>query len=725
MKKNNFILGNGELLVLKAPPKKNSGGKRQEVYTYEESAFRLHSQLEELLLYVNNLPNEATPQNKVIFSLYVHPAYIAKSHFPIEILKYISAQTVGSKPVEIVPSKQLPKQDKTDTNLFYILATKDNIKKLQDEIFSFEKTALRKDIQTIESLTPFYEEDKVKFSNSSMEDEYEIVLHASGNPEDNYIVRDLNTYSKSINNKLSNKFTNSIDGLTFIHAKMNKSLVNNLAKYTFIRAIRKSPKLRDISLNSFSSSSERREIKIDHSQIDDSINVAIFDGGFDEKSLMNKLVEYEDISSVSNDRYIPHGLGVTSAYLFGSIDKEKNLVPYSRVKNYKVLDDVCTTYELLDRIERVLKYEDIEFINLSIGPNQEIVDDDVHYWTALLDKYFSTGEYFACIAAGNTNSRVQVPSDCVNAMAIGAANDDEFIWEKAHYSSIGPGRVPGFIKPDGVAFGGDSRTGKMFKVLNGSNTIDENEGTSFSSPLVLRSAVGIRARYSKDLSPITLKSILIHHAEQNKVENQKSVGWGRFNLDIDDMMTCYDNQTKVIYQGKINVKEFYRAEIPFPDVSLTGMIKIKATFCFTSSTDAEHPPSYTNYGLVATFVPNDDKKAKKTDGTEGDSNKTSSFFTPSAMYTSEDELRRDTQKWETVLHSEQNKRASSLKNPYFEIKYNERENGADSNKKGELSYALIVTVESENGTNIYNDIFNKYKTKLTQVRPRAAIQTKI
>lgn len=716
MKKNNFILGKGELLVKKAPPKKFSGGPTSEVYTYEEAAERLKRQLNSLLDYIDDLPDQAKPQSKIIFSLFMHPQFIAKSYFPNSILKYFSATTVGSKPAQIKPEKQLGDKNKSNTNQFFILATEENIKMLTNTIEELEQKNHKQDIQRIERISAFTENEKTKFLDDD-NTEYEILLHASDKPEDSFILRELNTYSKSIENKISRIFIDSIDGLTFIHTKLNKDKLLDLAKYTFIRAIRKAPKIREISLNSVLPS-KSEELEFNDSYIDNSISVAIFDGGFKEESILTKYVDYENLSKVSNDRYIEHGIGVTSACLFGHING-KELTPYSRIKNYRVLDDDCSTYEILERIEGVLKYEDIEFINLSIGPNKEIEDDDVHYWTAKLDKYFSTGEYFACIAAGNNNSRVQVPSDCVNAMTIGSANDDGFIWNKAYYSNVGPGRVPGFIKPDGIAFGGDSKAGKMFKKFNADSKIDEAQGTSFASPSVLRSAIGIKSLYDKNLQPITLKGILIHHAEKIKSENQTTVGWGRFNLDVDDMMTCHDHQVKVIYQGKIAVKEYYRASIPFPDNLTSGDVNIKATFCFNSTTDAEHPPSYTNYGLVATFIPNSEKKTKTKNNEEG-SNATDPFFSPSKMYESESDLRTDSQKWETVLHSEKVKRISSLKDPYFEIKYHERENGADSNEKGELSYALIVTVESKSREDIYSYIQTKYP-QLVQVKSQVQV----
>src|SRR3546814_12403960 len=87
-------------------------------------------------------------------------------------------------------------------------------------------------------------------------------------------------------------------------------------------------------------------------------------------------------------------------------------------------------------------------------------DDEVHPWTALIDKHLATGKTFATIAVGNDGDkawpecRVQPPSDMVNAIAVGACDTTSDAWQRAPYSSHGPGRSPGLIKPDGVAFGG-------------------------------------------------------------------------------------------------------------------------------------------------------------------------------------------------------------------------------------------------------------------------------
>src|SRR5262249_8520554 len=143
-------------------------------------------------------------------------------------------------------------------------------------------------------------------------------------------------------------------------------------------------------------------------------------------------------------------------------------IPYAHVDHYRVLD--CNTggnpqedyYDVLLRIKDVLEQRQYDFIGLSIGPAQAIEDDDVHAWTAVLDPFFSTGSVLSACVVGNNGegdkkaglNRIQTPADCVNGFSVGACDSVDSGWRRAPYSSVGPGRTPGRVKPDAVAFGG-------------------------------------------------------------------------------------------------------------------------------------------------------------------------------------------------------------------------------------------------------------------------------
>ena len=86
-------------------------------------------------------------------------------------------------------------------------------------------------------------------------------------------------------------------------------------------------------------------------------------------------------------------------------------------------------------------------------------------------------------------------------------NDTETTWARAPYSAVGPGRSPGVVKPDLMAFGGDAA--KYFHVLSPGKkpTLAPQLGTSFASPYLLRNAVGIRAIMGDELTPLAIKAL--------------------------------------------------------------------------------------------------------------------------------------------------------------------------------------------------------------------------
>jgi hypothetical protein len=66
--------------------------------------------------------------------------------------------------------------------------------------------------------------------------------------------------------------------------------------------------------------------------------------------------------------------------------------------------DDLALYRTLDRIDQVLQENPHEFINLSVGPDLPIEDDEIHPWTALLDSWLADGKRLLTIAAGNNGN---------------------------------------------------------------------------------------------------------------------------------------------------------------------------------------------------------------------------------------------------------------------------------------------------------------------------------
>jgi hypothetical protein len=316
------------------------------------------------------------------------------------------------------------------------------------------------------------------------------------------------------------------------------------------------------------------------------------------------------------------------------------------------------------------------------------------------------------------NARVQVPSDCVNALAVGAANDTEPTWARAPYSAVGPGRSPGVVKPDLMAFGGDAA--KYFHVLSPGKkaTLAPQLGTSYASPYLLRSAVGVRAILGADLTPLAIKALLVHAADASR-HDKLDVGWGKVPEDLMEVITCPAGTARVVYQGELKPGKYLRATLPIPPDGLKGNIRLKATFCYASPTDPQDAAAYTRAGLEVVFRPSD-KKIK-----DGKANAETKGFFDMKKYATEEERRSDLGKWETVLHGGKGMRGSSLDNPVFDIHYNAREAGGRATGAEKIRYALIITVEAPKHADLYNDILRAYAKTLVPIQPQVSLPIRI
>jgi len=466
----------------------------------------------------------------------------------------------------------------------------------------------------------------------------------------------------------------------------------------------------------------------DEPPVSSDVRVAIFDGGVPENHPLTAWVIPHELPGMlpATEEYQSHGVSVSSAALFGHIDPRASIPrPYSYIDHYRVLDDEPgqnphELYEVLDRIEGVLSRQEYDFINLSLGPRLPIEDDDVHAWTAVLDDRLSRVSTLAMIAVGNDGEgdpilgldRVQVPSDCVNALAIGACDTPEGGWKRAPYSSKGPGRSPGLVKPDLVDFGGEFSRPFIVVAPDLEPSLTTTGGTSFAAPSVLRLGSGVRAHFGANLNHLAVRALLVHTCEESD-EDYTDVGWGRVARSLDDVILCDDDTVRVVYQGDISPAKYIRAPIPIPNIPIQGNVSIKATICYKSQTDPHHPGTYTRAGLEVTFRPHD-QKFSRDNQVHPDSAR---FFGSSLPGAPEDELRRDAWKWENCLHSAQKKRGSSLQSPCFDIHYNARLEGRNFAPPENLKYAMVVSVHAKGVTDLYDQVVRQYATQIEPLRP--------
>lgn len=716
----NFIIGYGETLTSKVKIKSGSGEKAHP-YTLEEGKKRFIRGLSNIVQDIETKPSEQCANNEVVVKFIQHPSYLAKSYYPNRLFKMFGMRDVGSRAMKIKPEQWAVKKhpEKGLASCVYVAGTK---KQYQNMLISIRDDTLSKaileQIQTIECIAMFAGSEKIKSISTEGEIlKLEVVLHAS--ETEHSIVNDFKEYLNKLGGTSHWEKIKIVGGLTFIPVSIDRGCEVKLAEFSHLRVVRSIPKLRfnkpDFFRNTITTTFSLPEFKI----INNDIKVAIFDGGIGFEHLLHQWVtEIIPVGvSCSHPRYLAHGSEVCSTYLFGPFDCEKNKLgePYTKVDVIRVLSSEDTDpdlFDVLDRIENALDEGNYKYVNLSLGPQIPIDDDDVHVWTSVLDSKLQHGNCMMTVAIGNDGdlegdlARIQPPSDMVNCFAIGASDsDDDATWSKAGYSCVGPGRSPGLIKPDGVMFGGSENN--LFHLYSPlTHSIVGTMGTSYASPYALRIAAGIDAITDLELKPSSVKALMVHNAVKN-THDVNGVGWGKMPNSPEQVIECLEDEAVIIYQGELNQSQHLRVPIPIPEGIDCTWIHLKATFCINTVTDPEHPLHYTRGGLDITFRAND----SKFDNQDSEHPKSKSFFSTSNLYPSEEELREDAHKWETCISRTQRFKKNTLVNPAFDVKYHARERGGSApSGLAPLSYSLIISIRTEGDNSIYNSVLQENQT---------------
>ncbi|MBU8546362.1 MULTISPECIES: S8 family peptidase [Roseomonadaceae] len=681
----------------------------------------------------DRIPPEARPDDEVVGAVTLNPEYIAKSYYPHGLLKAVGLAAIGSKPLIIKPEKKSKDREPEEalTTQLFVMGKRaafrnwGSLLPLWSE--GMEEAADLVSIEEISAPTPS-EKIKGKMPRKGIIT-YEVVLHTDELLGEVKALPQFREYLQKIgvDATLSRRFY--AGGLCFLELSAPAEKAREIATYASVRVLRQMPRLRMLRPMVRAGSIPAQPIVVPAvAAMDTSIRAAIFDGGIPHGHPLTRWatpIETAGLIAPTNDE-LEHGVAVTSAFLFGHLSSLSGLpTPYCKVDHYRVIDsapgqDGTELFEVLERIQSVLNQEKYDLVNLSLGPYLSVEDDEVHAWTAVLDEFLADGEMLATIAVGNNGAsdaslklnRIQVPSDCVNALAVGAADSPENPWQRAPYSSVGPGRSPGVVKPDLVEFGGSLQRPFLVFSPASSPTVTTTGGTSFSSPSVLRMAAGVRAHFGPHLDTLAIRALLVHCAERGEYPASE-IGRGRVARTLDDLVVCSDDTMRVVYRGAITPAKYIRAPVPLPLGDLPGKIQLSATVCYTTAVDPNHPGNYTRAGLEVTFRP-DMTKRKTASQIHPDSK---SFFGKAQKGLTEDELRRDAWKWENCLHGSIGFLGSSLNQPCFDIHYNSRMEGHDHKSTVKLRYAMIITIKAPRVVDLYDQVVRRYATQLEALRP--------
>ena len=478
------------------------------------------------------------------------------------------------------------------------------------------------------------------------------------------------------------------------------------------------------------------------------MRIGVFDGGADSTlPHLKDFVTAHELTPISgHPALIAHGTAVCGAVLYGLLNykpsTEQLETPIVSVDSYRVLPQQQTgnpiedsgLYPAIDQIEEIVhNYTETVLYNLSFGPRGAIVDDDISRFTYALDRLSMLPHHpLFCVAVGNDGdlpypfNRIQAPSDLVNGLGIGAYTFDKNGEKiRASYSCIGPGREGCKVKPDVLEFGGaPENPAVLISTIPNKTTVEC--GTSFASPIVT-GKLGKMMALSSEISQHMAKTLLIHTAEDSDEYSIEEIGFGFCIDDVTNILNCEDNKVVVLYEGNIAPKQNIELPVLLPDIN---GLKCNANITWTLSTLSELNPndvdSYTCNCVEDYFYPHDKHYNYFKNTIHGRKQKTAFVGTdaekelydlgysrsdlpiskPPKQFLSEDELRSQHLKWDTVTKKTITMRASSLSNPFFILHGMNRDIAGTTPMK----YFVAITVEIPKYPGVlYDDILAQYR----------------
>lgn len=744
--RRNLLIGKGERLFEDGKWPSSRGGKASP-YTLEQQRSLFIPTLVDLVNRAAELPAEIAPRGEVAAKITIHPEFLAKSYFPTSLLHQTGMRLIGSRAIDITP-RAMVKEDKEPerrpTAVLLVAGTAEIFARTISLLNSKNTPAATKlNFTHIEALEPLLAHDKKKgLDLANLEGWTEVVLHASLADED--IKSAFFDLAEKSGGLLNRDRARTIGGLTFLPLKTPDEevpeFIRAIEDFTHLRAVRNMPFLAQ-DPEVYEAATERtQEISPpfpDGPAMASDFRALILDGGFAAGLL--PWVNASDAAGVpSKASSLSHGLAVTSAFLFGSIEdgQQQLQAPFCNVEHVRVLPSTATDTKVGDVIDRIIATlqaardvgQPYSLANLSLGPRLPIVDDDPHEWTVRLDDFLSLGDLFMTVAAGNDGSagqdlgRVQPPADAVNAFTVGASDDHHAKAKRAPYSCLGPGRSPGLVKPDVVAFGGaQNRPMRLVDPITG--MVNKHAGTSYAAPLALRLAAGLMASVSEPVSPSMLHALLVSKAQFNARHghNQLEIGWGILPATVDDILYSPEDEVVVMYQGVIAKGQPIRARIPLPaGLDVEEKALIGATFVYRAPIDPAHPVSYTRAGLEILFQP--------------DSQTSTPFFSRTEFDT-EQTLRDDALKWEACRHRQKKVPIGIMTDPSFVIRYQGRDEGAPdpdpvkgadgtllpaADQPSALPFALVIRIRVASAPNLSELVLEQFSV-LSEVELRAKV----
>ena len=100
-----YIIAKGELLTYPIGAPKKEPGEKNHPYTLAQAKAALLPQIDQATQEFDRLPPQACPGDIAVALVTLHPAYLAKSYFPRQLLQTAGLESLGSRNERIRPRR--------------------------------------------------------------------------------------------------------------------------------------------------------------------------------------------------------------------------------------------------------------------------------------------------------------------------------------------------------------------------------------------------------------------------------------------------------------------------------------------------------------------------------------------------------------------------------------------------------------------------------------------